>query len=141
MSEPTVPKLQEDPVSISLTVSTQRLQLGKADTIRVAIRNNLAQAVRLTFDNVCQVFVTIRDQEGDVVTPRDGRPGCLAVPTQLILQPTTPSVVTTIWTGGFDFSPPDTPDKVPPGSYFVSAQLVARGYSTLAPAFKVDVVP
>jgi hypothetical protein len=46
-----------------------------------------------------------------------------------------------IWTGGYKFAPPDTPEKVPLGAYFVSAELIASGYSTFAPPFKVDVVP
>lgn len=140
-SDPVVPKVQQDPVSIQMTVSTQSLKIGDPDTIRVTIRNNLTQAVRLIFDSSCQVFVTIRSQAGDVVTPRDGRPSCLPVQTQLILQPNGTSVVTSIWTGGYDFKPPDTQEKVPAGAYFVSAQLIALGYTTLAPAYRVDVVP
>lgn len=139
--EPTVPRIGLDPVSLSLSVSTQTLQAGKPDTIRAIVKNNLTSTVRLTFDNLCQVFVTVRNQAGDVVTPRDGRPRCLAIQSQMIIAANATQVITTIWTGGFDFLPDDTTAKVPPGQYFVSAQLIARGYSTLAPAFKVEVVP
>jgi hypothetical protein len=134
-----VPKVELDPVSLELSVSTQTLTLGRPDTIRVAVVNNLEQPVRLTFGNVCQVYVTIRNRAGDIVAPRDGRPGCLPVQSQLAIPIGGRQVFTTVWTGGFDFAPPDTPTKVPPGAYFVSAELIARGYSTLAPAFKVDV--
>jgi hypothetical protein len=141
IQDPNVPRIGTDPVSISLAVSTQTLRLGAADTIRVTVKNNLSQTVRITFDNLCQVFVTIRNQAGDVVTPRDGRPQCLPVQSQLTLAANGSQVFTSVWTGGFDFSPPDTQAKVSPGAYFVSAQLIAVGYSTLAPAFRVDVVP
>ncbi|MBC7893935.1 MAG: hypothetical protein H7066_00890 [Cytophagaceae bacterium] len=137
--EPTVPKIELDPVSITLSVSTQTLRAGEADTIRVVVTNNFDSPVRLTFPTPCQVFITIRSQAGDIVTPRDGRPGCLAVSSQLTLALGGSQTFTTIWTGGYDFRPPDTSAKVPPGSYFVSAALIANGYSTLAPAFKVDV--
>jgi len=136
-----IPKVGLDPVSIELSVSTQALKLGQADTIRVAVVNNLDTPVRLTFGNVCQVYVTIRNRAGEVVTPRDGRPGCLPVQSQLTLPIGGRQVYTTIWTGGYDFAPPDTPAKVPEGAYFVSAELISRGYSTFAPAFKVDVTP
>ncbi|MGQ0646569.1 MAG: hypothetical protein ACT4P7_03300 [Gemmatimonadaceae bacterium] len=141
IQEPSVPKVGLDPVSISLTVSTQTLRPGIPDTIRVTVQNNLEQPVRISFDNLCQVFVTIRNQAGDVVTPRNGRPQCLPVQSQLTLVSLGRQVFTTVWTGGFDFAPPDTQAKVPPGAYFVSAELRALGYSTLAPAFKVDVIP
>ncbi len=134
-----VPKVELDPVSLELSVSTQTLTLGRPDTIRVAVVNNLEQAVRLTFGNLCQVYVTIRNREGTIVAPRDGRPACLPVQSQLAIPIGGRQVFTTIWTGGFDFAPPDTPAKVPPGTYFVSAELIARGYSTFAPAFRVDV--
>lgn len=134
-----VPKIGLDPVSLELSVSKQTLVLGAPDTIRVAVVNNLDTPVRLTFGNVCQIYITIRNRSGDIVTPRDGRPACLPVQSQLTLPIGGRQVFTSVWTGGFDFSPPDTPAKVPPGAYFVSAELIARGYSTFAPAYKVDV--
>lgn len=137
--EPTVPKLKLDPVSITLSVSTQTLRAGDPDTIRVVVTNNFDGTVRLLFPTPCQVFVTIRSQAGDIVTPRDGRPGCLPVGSQLTLPLGGSQTFTTIWTGGYDFKPPDTQAKVPAGAYFVSAALIASGYSTLAPAFRVDV--
>lgn len=137
--EPTVPKIALDPVSITLAVSTQTLRAGDPDTIRVVVTNNLDGTVRLLFPTSCQVFVTIRSQAGDIVTPREGRPACLPVGSQLTLPLRGSQTFTTVWTGGYDFKPPDTSAKVPAGSYFVSAALIASGYSTVAPAFKVDV--
>lgn len=136
-----VPRVGENPVSLELQLSTLTLARGATDTIRATVVNNLDQGIRLSFGNVCQVYVTIRNQAGDVVTPRDGRPQCLPVQSQLTLPAGGRQVYTTLWTGGFDFPPQDTPAKVPPGSYFVSAELIAIGYSTLAPAFKVEVLP
>lgn len=137
--DPTVPKIGTDPVSITLSVSTQTLRLGDPDTIKVVVTNNVDAEVRLLFPTTCQVFITIRSQAGDIVTPRDGRPGCLNAVSQLRIPLGGSATFTTIWTGGYDFRPPDTSAKVPPGSYFVSAALIASGYSTVAPAFKVDV--
>jgi hypothetical protein len=137
--EPTVPKIGQDPVSITLSVSTQTMRVGDPDTITVVVTNNYGAEVQLFFPTICQVFITIRSQDGAIVAPRDGRPGCLAAPSRMRLPLGGSLTFTSIWTGGYDFNPPDTPAKVPPGSYFVSAALVASGYSTVAPAFKVDV--
>ncbi len=136
-----VPTIGLDEVSLELSLSTQTLKLGAVDTIRVRVVNNLDIPVRLTFPTTCQVVVTVRNRAGNVVTPRDGRPQCLPVQSQLTLPIGGSQVFTTLWSGGFDFAPPDTPDKVPPGTYFVYAEMVARGYSTLAPAFSVEVTP
>ena len=139
--DPSVPRLGNDPVTLTLRLSTQTLQVGTPDTISVTVTNTLDQGVRLEFAGLCQVFVTVRNAAGDVVTPRDGRPECLPVPTTLNLAAGGTQVFTVIWTGGFRFAPPDTPEKVPAGAYFVSADLVASGYSTFAPSFRVDVLP
>jgi hypothetical protein len=137
--DPTVPKIKLDPVSITLSVSTQSMRAGDADTIKVVVTNNVDGPVRLFFPTTCQVFVTIRSREGDVVTPRDGRPACLSAGSRLDIPFGGSTTFTTVWTGGYDFKPPDTQAKVPAGSYFVSAALIASGYSTVAPAFKVDI--
>ncbi len=137
--DPTIPKVKLDPVSITLSVSTQSMRAGDPDTIKVVVTNNFDGNVRLTFPTLCQVFITVRSQAGDVVTPRDGRPGCLNTVSQLVLPLGGSQTFTTIWTGGYDFKPPDTSAKVPAGTYFVSATLVANGYSTVAPAFKVEI--
>ena len=139
--DPSIPKVGNDPVTLTLRLSTLSLQLGKPDTIRVIVTNTLDQGVRLDFPGLCQVFVTVRNAAGDIVTPRDGRPECLPVPTVLLLVAKGTREYSAIWTGGFKFAPPDTPERVPAGPYFVSAQLIANGYSTFAPSFKVDVVP
>ena len=128
-------------MSIVLSVSSTKLSAGQADTLRVVVKNNLTNAVRVIFPTSCQVFFTVRSQAGDVVTPRNGRPLCLPATSQLNLLVGGTQTFTTIWTGGYDFKPPDTSDRVPPGFYFVSAALVANGYSTVAPAYKVEIAP
>jgi hypothetical protein len=139
--EPSVPKLGNDPVTVTLSLSTRSMKAGSPDTIRATVTNTLEQSVRLTFPGQCQVFVTVRNSTGDIVAPRDGRPECLPLASALTLSAMGTRVFTTIWTGGYSFAPPDTPEKVPPGAYFISAELIASGYSTFAPPFKVDVVP
>lgn len=141
IQDPSVPKLGDDPVTLTLQLSTLSLQPGTPDTIIATVTNTLDQGVRLDFSGLCQVFVDVRNQAGDIVTPRGGRPECLPVPSVLLLAAGGTQQFMVVWTGGFKFSPPDTPEKVPAGAYFVSAQLIANGYSTFAPSFKVDVVP
>lgn len=139
--DPSVPKIGDLPVTISLRLSTLSLRAGDPDTIRVTVTNNLDQNVRLTFGGQCQVFVTVRNSAGDIVTPRDGRPECLPIPSALTLVARGSQDYMTIWTGGYKFLPPDTQEKVPAGAYYVSAELIASGYSVVAPPFKVDIVP
>lgn len=141
VQDPQVPKIGEDPISITLSLSSLSIRVGQPDTLRVVVANKLPEAVRLTFSNVCQVYFTIRDQAGGVVTPRDGRAQCVPQRGSLSLPVGGTRMYIAIWTGGFDFVPLDTPAKVPPGTYFVSAQLIADGYSALAPAFRVQVAP
>lgn len=139
--DPSVPKIGDLPVTISLRLSTLSLKAGDPDTVRVTVTNTLDQGVRLTFGSQCQVLVTVRNTQGDIVTPRDGRPECLPVPSALTLPPRGSQDYLTIWTGGYKFSPPDTPEKVPTGAYYVTAELRASGYTVVAPPFKVDIVP
>jgi hypothetical protein len=139
--DPSVPKFGNLPVTISFQLSTLSLKAGDPDTIRVTVTNNLDQNVRLTFGSQCQVFVTVRNSAGDIVTPRDGRPECLPIASALTLVARGTREYLTIWTGGYKFLPPDTQEKVPPGAYFVTAELIASDYSVIAPPFKVDIVP
>lgn len=139
--DPSVPRIGDLPVTISLRLSTLSFKAGNPDTIEVTVTNNLEENVRLTFGGQCQVFVTVRNSAGDIVTPRDGRPECLPVPSSLTLVGRGTQKYISVWTGGYKFAPPDTPEKVPPGAYYVSADLIASGYSVVAPPFKVDIVP
>lgn len=139
VQEPTVPKVGQDPVSISLTVSSQSLKIGQPDTFKVVVRNNLASGVRLFFRTQCQVLFTVRALDGSVVTPRQGRPECIAATSQLGLAPGASQTFTTVWRGGFRFAPNDsTGERVPSGAYFASATLDAIGYTVVAPAFKIS---
>lgn len=138
---PTIPRLGEQPVALTLQVSTRTLEPGKADTIRVTAQNNTADSAFLEFDTDCTIVVTIRDSNNDVVVPPNGKAGCLPIKSVLRWLPNASIVRTFIWKGGTDFEPPGSPTRVPNGSYFVSASMAGRTYSTSAPAFKVDVVP
>lgn len=140
VQEPTVPRL-DDRITVTLAVSRTTMRVGEPDTLRVTVANNLEQNVILSFSNVCRVYFTVRNQAGDIVAPRDGRAQCVPQRSTLSIPVNGRQVFTSIWTGGFDFVPLDTPAKVPPGTYFVSAQLVADGFTQIAPAFKVEVVP
>lgn len=139
--EPTIPEIGEDPVSVSLQLSSLTLAPGEKDTIKAVVRNNLDRTVRLDFPGTCQVYVTIRNVSGNVVTPRDGRPECLPVPSVLTIALGGSHEFEVVWSGGFMFDPPSTQERVPPGSYFVTAEVIAEGYSTVSPPFKIDVQP
>lgn len=139
--EPTIPEIGEDPVSVSLQLSTLTLATGEKDTIRAIVRNNLDRSVRLDFPGTCQVYVTIRNANGNVVTPRDGRPECLPVPSVLTIAFGSSHQVEVVWSGGFMFDPASTQERVPPGSYFVTAEVIADRYSTVSPPYKIEVQP
>lgn len=141
VQDPAVPRLN-NPVTLTLSLSTLTLKLGQPDTLRATLENTLTEIVGLSFSNVCRVYFTVRNQAGDVVAPRDGRAQCVQQRSTLTIPPGGRVVFSAIWRGGFDFIPLDTPGQtVPPGSYFVSAQFIADGYSVTAPAFKVEVTP
>jgi hypothetical protein len=138
---PTIPKLGEQPITLTLQVSTRTLEPGKADTFRVTALNTTADSLILEFNSNCTIVVTIRDDDNNVVVPPNGRAGCLPIVSTLAWRPNGSITRTFVWKGGTDFDPPGSPTRVPNGSYFVSALMAGRGYSTSAPAFKVDVVP
>lgn len=141
VQDPAVPRLNS-PVTLTLSLSTLTLKLGQPDTLRATLQNTLTEIVGLSFSNVCRVYFTIRNQAGDVVAPRDGRAQCVPQRSTLTIPAGGRVVYSAIWRGGFDFIPLDTPGAtVPPGTYFVSAQFIADGYSVIAPAFKVEVTP
>ena len=140
-ADPTIPKLGERPVTLTLEVSTRTLAPGAVDTFRVTSTNLTGREQELHFPTNCTMVVTIRDADNNVVVPPNGKAGCL--PVESVLEWGVDETITRlfVWKGGDDFDPPGSATRLPVGSYFVSAAMVGEGYSTFAPAFKVDVVP
>jgi hypothetical protein len=141
-SSPTIPKLSAAPVDLVLRVSDSVFVLGgRADTISVIVRNNLAESVRLSFATLCQVQLFIRTQKGAVVLPATGKYSCSPVPSQISVAPSDSVVQQYIWTGGQSFVPPDPAQKLPPGVYFVTALMQATNYSTTAFPVRIRIAP
>jgi hypothetical protein len=137
--EPTIPKLTPGPVILTIAASRTTFTVGSPDTILVTATNTLTQGVRLDFESTCTIVLTIRNQAGAVVVTQPPST-CIRVPTTVLIPARGAITRTFVWTGGFDVDPPDTPAKVPPGTYYASASMVARNYSTFVPAIKIDVV-
>lgn len=137
--EPTVPKLADAPITLSMAFSTTTLQLGSPDTITVIATSNLEQPARLYFDSDCQFLLTIRSLAGAVVVPPNNVRSCVERLDSLDIPAS--GVVTRrfIWTGTNTVTPPggaSTP--LPAGSYFVTSSINALNYTTVAPAVRVE---
>lgn len=136
--EPTVPKLGEDPIRLTLSLSTTSFRVGRPDTITVTATSFLTTPAELVFNSDCQILVTIRTTAGAAVVPPNGRHTCAPIASQLIFPPEGTVVRRFIWSGTSDFIPPGSVARLPPGSYFISATINALNYSTFAPAVRVD---
>ncbi|MEO7965980.1 MAG: hypothetical protein ABIT38_18875 [Gemmatimonadaceae bacterium] len=137
--EPTIPKLADEPVKLSISASTRSFKIGTPDTLRVTITNSLEVDAALVYDNNCLLELFVRDSKGAVVIPAGGKSKCLPINSTLDI-PAGGSVVRTfIWNGGTALLPTVTTDHVPAGSYFVSARINALNYSTVLPALKIEV--
>ncbi len=136
---PTIPKIGDQPVKLTITASSRSFKIGTPDTLRVSITNTLAQSVRLQYSNDCQLEMFVRDAKGNIVIPVTGKSQCLPINTTLTL-PANGSVLRVfVWTGGTAFLPTVTSDHVAPGTYYISGEINALNYSTILPALKVDV--
>ena len=147
-SDPVIPKIAAAPIALTMIVSSQTLQPGQADTIRLTTTNKTSTTVRLRFPTQCAAMVTVRNAAGTLIATGSNVP-CLPVSTNVTIAPSGTSTQTIVWNRGFAFSPPDTPSKVPAGIYFVVATLNAESvlipqgdtgpYSTFAPAYRIEV--
>lgn len=136
--EPTIPKLDSEPVTLSIAASTRTFTQGTPDTIRITITNFLEQVARLGYANSCQVDVFIRSLEGTIVLPAGGRPLCLPGNTTLDIPAQGSITRSFVWDGRDSFLPTISTEFVAPGTYFISAEINALNYTTFVPALKVD---
>lgn len=138
VQDPVIPRLGDQPILLTLAVSTIDMKVGRPDTIRVTATNTFDQGARLIFENDCQLVVTIRNALGAAVVPPNGVHTCLPVPSALDI-PAGGSVARTfLWQGGTNFLPTISQTFLPPGTYFISAAINATNYSTIAPAIRVE---
>lgn len=138
--EPTIPKIEEEPVTLSMAFSATTFRQGKPDTISVTATSTLTDAATIQFASDCQIVVTIRNQGGTAVVPPNGKPTCIPVTTNLVIPAKGSVTQRFVWSGGDNFTPPGSSTLLPPGTYFVSAAINALNYSTVAPAVKVELV-
>ncbi|MGQ0767104.1 MAG: hypothetical protein ACT4OZ_15760 [Gemmatimonadota bacterium] len=135
--EPLVPRVEEGPVTLTVSTADSTVRIGQPDTITVTIANSLDVTARLTYETNCVLTVTIRNQRNQVVLGEDFDE-CIRVPTTLSIPAMSSIVRRFVWTGGSEFVPPDTPAKLPPGPYFISASINAVNYTTYSAAIRVD---
>ena len=131
VQEPTVPRLGDQIVQVSVASSRILLRAGDVDTLTVTVRNTLGEPVQLVFPTLCTVRVFIRDAQGKVQVPEGGVHDCPAIQALLVIPANGQLTQEFYWAGGsgLDGSPPAT--LLPAGNYYASVRLDAEGYSTV----------
>jgi hypothetical protein len=140
VQDPVIPKVGDDPILLSISLSTTTFRQGKPDTIRVTATNSFPEPVVLVYTNDCQILVTIRSASGVPVVPPNGQPTCIPLASQLRIPAEGSVTQRFVWTGLDRLLPTGSTTFLPPGTYFISAAIRATNYSTTAPAFKVELV-
>jgi len=141
VQEPTVPKVGEQLITLSLSFNTLTFRVGRPDTITVTATSILATPATIGFNSDCQIVVTIRSQAGAAVVPPNGRPLCILRQTILTVPAEGSVVQKFVWNGSDQLTPPGgSSNMLPPGTYFVSAAINGINYSTLAAAVRVTLV-
>ena len=121
-----------------ITATDRDLLPGENTTLTVTLTNTLEEEVRLAFPTSCQALVFIRNSDGRVTTPENGTWECASVPSTLTIGVGKSATFNLEWGGGIEFGAAGTSTRVPPGSYFASAELRADGYHAIA--FPITIV-
>lgn len=132
VEEPTIPRLGDQPVQVTLTTSHSVLGPGEVLTITATITNTLSEEVTLVFPTLCEVRVFVRDDRGAIVAPDKGVHNCPEITTQLNINAGGTVVREFAWAGGAQLDGAPPLPRLPAGQYFISATLDAVGYSTIA---------
>jgi hypothetical protein len=138
VEEAPVAAFPEQALPATITASDRDLLPGETATLTVSVTNPFEEDVLLTFPTACQAVVFVRDSRGRVTTPASGRYVCVSVPSSLLLAPGETKTFTSVWGGGVEFGAAGTSERVPPGSYYVSAEL--RADQIHAIAFPITIV-
>lgn len=128
----------EQIIPAQITATDRDLQPGENTTLSVTLTNTLAEEVELVFPTSCQALIFIRNASGRVLTPENGTYACATVPSRLTLAAGATKTYTVQWGGGIEFGPAGTSTRVPPGSYYASAELRADNYHAIA--FPITIV-
>lgn len=122
----------EQIIPATISATDRDLAPGESTILTVTLTNTLDQVVRLNFPTSCQALVFIRNAAGRVMTPENGTYECAAVPSAFTIDTGKTKTFNQQWGGGIEFGPPGTSLRVPPGSYYASAELRADGYHAIA---------
>jgi hypothetical protein len=132
VEEAPIEPFPEQIIPATIVATDHDLAAGETTTLTVTLTNTLDQAVRLSFPTSCQALVFIRNSAGRVMTPENGTYECAAVPSSFTIDTGKTKTFDQQWGGGIEFGPPGTSARVPPGSYYASAELRANGYHAIA---------
>lgn len=138
VEEAAVTPFPEQIIPARITATDRDLQPGENTTLTVTVTNTLEQEVQLVFPTSCQALVYIRNASGRVFTPDKGTYECASVPSQVTLAPGMTKTYNVQWGGGIEFGPAGTSTRVPPGTYYASAELRADNYHAIA--FPITIV-
>lgn len=141
VEEPSIPKLGDQGIEVTVTPSAFLLHAGEIDTITVTITNHVAEQVSLVFPSTCPVRPYIRDADGRIQVPEGGvHSNCPPIQSQLLIPAGGAVTREFYWTGGTQFDALPASPRLPAGRYYVSANLDAEGFSTLGFAVLITLV-
>ena len=141
VEEPSIPKLGDQGIEVTVAPSAFLLHAGEIDTITVTITNHVAEQVRLIFPTTCAVRPYIRDEGGRIKVPEDGvHSDCPPIQSQLLIPAGGAVTQEFYWTGGSQFDALPASPRLPAGRYYVSANLDAEGFSTVGFAVLITLV-
>ena len=132
VEEAAVEPFPEQIIPATIEATDLDLAAGETTTLTVTLTNTLDELVRLNFPTSCQALVFIRNAAGRVMTPENGTYECAAVPSSFTIEAGKSKTFNQQWGGGIEFGPPGSSTRVPPGSYYASAELRANGYHAIA---------
>lgn len=140
VQEPSIPKIGDQPIELKVSASLLQVRRGDVDTIRVTATNHLTSQVRLVFPTTCQIRVYIRDVRGRVMVPENGEHACVPVNSQITFPASGTVVREFVWRGGSQFVPPGSTATLPAGVYYVTAEMAADIYGTIAFAVRITLI-
>jgi hypothetical protein len=140
VEEATIPVLGEQPVNLVVSVSAAEIHAGETDTITVTATNSRAEPATLSFNTLCHFRVYIRDARGRLMVPEDGDHGCVPLPLVLSLAPDSSFTRQFLWRGGRQFDPPGSSVFLPPGRYYVTADMPSNDYRAVAFAVRITIL-
>ena len=142
VQEPSVPKVGNAVIDLTVSTSASTIHIGDPDTITVTATNKVDQQARVLFDVdvPCQILVYIKTVRARVVVP-EREYLCAQVSSQLVIPAMSSVKRQFIWRGDAMLDPPGSTTHLPPGDYYVSAVMRAPGFVLPTFTAKVTVLP